>query len=273
MTRNSAMAVPANDGALLSDEHSSGVTRYRQLASVLRHKIVSGEYPIGQQLPTVESLARTYGIAKVTVRQAMALLSDDGLVSSQRGRGTHVIKRPSGPGERLRSAINDASVGASADLEIRILQKQKNAELPPELLKYGKAVDHYVMLRKLHAHDGVPFCLIEMYVAASVFSRFKRGGENHHKLIQMLRQTAGDRLGMTYQTMTVEPADHVLVHELAYEFGAPVARMARNILDVDDNILMAGLFWYRGDRFILDMSMPAQLSERYPKLTIPDTRK
>lgn len=267
MTRATANTT-ANDGIALSDDNAGGVTRYRQLASVLRHKIVSGEYPVGHQLPTVEHLAQTYGIAKVTVRQAYALLTEEGLISSQRGRGTHVIMAPSGPGEGMRSAINDVSVGAS-DLEIRILEKRKGVSLPPGLATCGVLMDRYVMLRKLHVHDGVPFCLIDLYVAEPVFARFSRGAEQHHKIAHLLRQQLGDRLGMMRQTMTVEPADAMLARALDYAFAAPVARMVRTTLDVDGNVLTAGRFWYRGDRFILDVEMPAQLTERYPELAIP----
>jgi len=271
MMRTTAGA-PAGDNSMLGDDGTGGVTRYRQLASVLRHKIVSGEYAVGERLPTVEALAQTYGIAKVTVRQAFALLAEEGLVQSQRGRGTHVIKEPSGPGERLRSAINDEAVGAS-DLEIRILDKRKDASLPPELCRHGKPVDSYVMLRKLHVHDGTPFCLIEMYVATSVFTQFPRGSEKRHKLVHLLRRVAGERLGMMHQTLTVEPADYVLVRDLAYIFGAPVAKMARTTRDLDGNVLMAGFFWYRGDRFVLDVELPAKLTERYPALAIPESRR
>ncbi|NUO87118.1 MAG: GntR family transcriptional regulator [Cupriavidus sp.] len=267
MTRATAN-IAANDGIALSDDNAGGVTRYRQLASVLRHKIVSGEYPVGHQLPTVEHLAQTYGIAKVTVRQAYALLTEEGLISSQRGRGTHVIRAPSGPGEGMRSAINDVSVGAS-DLEIRILEKRKGVILPPGLATCGVLMDRYVMLRKLHVHDGMPFCLIDLYVAEPVFARFPRGAEQHHKIAHLLRQQLGDRLGMMRQTMTVEPADAMLARALDYAFAAPVARMVRTTLDVDGNVLTAGRFWYRGDRFILDVEMPAQLTERYPELAIP----
>ncbi|WER49435.1 GntR family transcriptional regulator [Cupriavidus sp. WKF15] len=271
MTRNSSNAA-ANGVVTLADDVTGGVTRYRQLASVIRHKIVSGEYPVGMQLPTVDELAQTHGIAKVTVRQAFAVLTEEGLVNSQRGRGTHVIKQPSAPGEGLRSAINDESAHGG-ELEIRILEMRKGVALRPGLARRGTPLDSYVMVRKLHLHGGTPFCLIEMYVASSVFARFPPGGEKHHKLVHLLRQVEGDRLGMMQQTMTVEPADYILARDLAYGFGAPIARIVRATLDVDGNVLMAGQFWYRGDRFILDVEMPAKLTEHYPALAIPDSRR
>lgn len=264
MTRQAMKKAPG-------EELPEGVTRYRQLASVLRHRISSGEFPLGHQLPTVDSLAQTYGIAKVTVRQAFALLVEEGLISSQRGRGTHVIQAAPVPDERLRAAINDASVDA-AGLQIQVLEQHRVQSLPPALAWHGTPQDRYVRVRKLHLHDGQPFCLIDMYVWAPVFDRFPAGGERTRKLLHLLREAEGERLGDIHQTLTVEPADFEQSRHLAYPFGSPVAKMVRTITDVQGRVLMAGLFWYRGDRFILDVQLPARIAERYPALAIPESR-
>ncbi|MDR3384135.1 GntR family transcriptional regulator [Cupriavidus basilensis] len=264
-------AAPDGEAHALPDDGTGGVARYRQLASVLRHRIVSGEWPLGHQLPTVERLAQTYGIARVTVRQAFAVLAEEGLVSSQRGRGTHVTGQPCGPSEGMRSAINNELVGGS-ELEIRILDKRRDVSLPPGLPTRGEPLGRYVLLRKLHMHDGEPFCLIELYVAESVFSQFPRGSEKHRKIARLLREAVGERLGIMHQTMTVEPADYAMARALAYGFAAPIAKIVRTTLDIDGKVLTAGCFWYRGDRFILDVELPAHLADRYPALAVPDSR-
>ncbi|WP_043419156.1 GntR family transcriptional regulator [Cupriavidus basilensis] len=271
VTAAAAAAAPDGEAHALPEDGTGGVARYRQLASVLRHRIVSGEWPLGHQLPTVERLAQTYGIARVTVRQAFAVLAEEGLVSSQRGRGTHVTGQPPGPSEDMRSVINNELVGAS-ELEIRILEKRRDVSLPPGLPTRGEPLERYVLLRKLHLHDGEPFCLIELYVAESVFSQFPRGSEKHRKIARLLREAVGERLGIMHQTMTVEPADYALARELAYGFAAPIAKIVRTTLDIDGKVLTAGCFWYRGDRFILDVALPAHLTERYPALAVPDSR-
>jgi diguanylate cyclase (GGDEF)-like protein/PAS domain S-box-containing protein len=56
----------------------------------LRARILSGEYTPSQRLPSHVELARFYGVAALTLRQALAALEEDGLVSSEQGRGTFV---------------------------------------------------------------------------------------------------------------------------------------------------------------------------------------
>lgn len=251
---------------------ADGVTRYAQLAMALRHRIVSGEWPVGSQLPTVEQLAQESGLAKVTVRQAYARLAAEGLIVSQRGRGTHVQAVPSGPNPGLRSAINDMLVGV-ADLEIRLLEKSTGHRLPAALARSGQAAENHVRLVKLHLHDGVPFCLMELYIAADVYRKFPKGAEKRFKIAHLLREAEGSRVGPLLQTITVEPADAVLASRLEYTFAAPVVRIARITRDTDGNILSAGQFWYRGDRFILEMEMPADMVYRHPEVAVPDSRR
>ncbi len=58
---------------------------YRKLAADLRQAIAEGAYGSGGRLPAESELARGYGVSRGTVRQALALLRADGLVTSRRG--------------------------------------------------------------------------------------------------------------------------------------------------------------------------------------------
>lgn len=78
------------------------VPLYYQLETLLRKAIESGEYASGAPLPSEFEIARRHGISRVTVRQALRRLEDDGLIIRQRGRGTFVAEgaRRSGRVER-----------------------------------------------------------------------------------------------------------------------------------------------------------------------------
>src|SRR5919199_3033937 len=63
---------------------------FRQLADLLRRQIDSGELGPGEPLPSELRLAQEYGISRTTVRQAIAQLRAEGLVTVERPRGTFV---------------------------------------------------------------------------------------------------------------------------------------------------------------------------------------
>jgi len=66
---------------------------YVSLAKLLQTQVIEGELLPGSQLPTIEQIAKQYGVAKVTVRQAIGLLTDKGLVQSIQGKGTYVATK------------------------------------------------------------------------------------------------------------------------------------------------------------------------------------
>jgi GntR family transcriptional regulator len=69
--------------------------RYHQLAAILRRKIRTGELPAGSQLPTEAELATTHRASRGTVRLALGVLRNEGLIHSEQGRGSFVRdKRP-----------------------------------------------------------------------------------------------------------------------------------------------------------------------------------
>jgi GntR family transcriptional regulator len=63
---------------------------YAQLANILRRQIAEGAYRPGDQLPSESQLCRLYGISPMTVRRSITLLADQGVVSTEQGRGTFV---------------------------------------------------------------------------------------------------------------------------------------------------------------------------------------
>ena len=68
--------------------------KYLQVADILRREIAEGVFRDGQTLMTEEELRYRFNVSRQTVRQAIALLEDDGLVDRRRGSGTYVRHGP-----------------------------------------------------------------------------------------------------------------------------------------------------------------------------------
>ncbi len=63
---------------------------YQQLADSLRDKIYEGKYAFGDKLPSERSLAEKFGISHLTVRKALAILEEEGMLLRVQGKGTFV---------------------------------------------------------------------------------------------------------------------------------------------------------------------------------------
>lgn len=67
---------------------------YRQIAAIIRRRILSGQYLPNTRIPTESELVETYEIARTTARRAVQALRDEGLVYTVPQRGTYVAERP-----------------------------------------------------------------------------------------------------------------------------------------------------------------------------------
>jgi GntR family transcriptional regulator len=73
-----------------------GQSRYGGVASALRERILAGEWAPGEAIHAEAALAQSYGVALGTIRQALSLLVEDGLLERRHGKGTFVSPGLSG---------------------------------------------------------------------------------------------------------------------------------------------------------------------------------
>ena len=67
--------------------------KYLRIYADLRDRITSGRWPAGSSLPPQRDLAGEFGVSIMTLRQALQLLTDEGLVAARHGSGTYVAAR------------------------------------------------------------------------------------------------------------------------------------------------------------------------------------
>ncbi|WP_426506362.1 GntR family transcriptional regulator [Dactylosporangium sp. McL0621] len=97
--------------------------RYRGLAELMRERIAAGEYGEGRPLPSEAQLAQEFAVSLMTVRRALAVLREEGLVATQRGRVARVRARPRrrvvglGAGDTLVSRMPSAEERARLGIE------------------------------------------------------------------------------------------------------------------------------------------------------------
>jgi DNA-binding FadR family transcriptional regulator len=75
-------------------DHEAAEFPYLQLAAILRDRISTGRYPAGRKIPSLIALEDEFGLSNMTVRRAVSLLADEGLLVKVPGRGTFVAGSP-----------------------------------------------------------------------------------------------------------------------------------------------------------------------------------
>lgn len=252
-------------------KREAGIPLYVKLTDVLRHKIAEGVWPTGELIPTLEELMAEHGLARSTVRRAIGALIDEGLLKSGRGVGTMVVRKPDLTTKHLRSTINERSSDAG-DFQIKIISREYADTIPVDILADSPGAESYLVLKKIHIHKGNPFVLMHIYIPKPIFDRFPAGSEKQRKLANLVYEYSPSKVRNIRQTITVEPADNVVATTLNYGFSAPVAKVIRRFMDAKGRLVYCGVFWYRGDGFVMDMELPGSwLAENQPAVA-PDNK-
>ncbi|GGS88677.1 hypothetical protein GCM10010176_035590 [Nonomuraea spiralis] len=77
-------------------DHDGPTPLYVQLANLLRAQIEDGTLPPNRPIPTEQRLMHDHELGRDTVRSAVKILRDEGLLMAVRGRGTFVVDRKAG---------------------------------------------------------------------------------------------------------------------------------------------------------------------------------
>ncbi len=248
----------------------SGVALYARLAAALRIRVQQGEWKAGERLPTMERIAGEYGVAGITVRQAVQRLVAEGTLSSARGRGTHVLRNPSLPAasDGLRSAINDPRV-LGPDHAIRILSREEVAALPPTLAHAHQPAPGYMRVRKLHDYRATTFALMDIYVASDIYRRFPAGADERNKLSLLLRDRSGVTIAESREELTIAAADAHTAELLRCSIAAPLVRVRRWRTDAAGVVIYACVVLYRGDLFVWEHTERLPKADHFSEHVVP----
>ena len=227
---------------------------YVQLADLFRQRIVKGMWREGETLPSLEKLVAEFGVARVTVRQAIERLTRDGLVSPQRGRGTFVTGAPQADRWLKVETTLENLAEVYRDTQPTILVIDESARMPRLSESDGVAVERYVYMRRVHSHEGRPYCVIDIYLDAAIFARrptrFRR-----EPVIPLLLALPSVEIVTARQTLTISTADLEVARHLGISVNAPVAEVRRVFTGPQRRVIYLGEITYRGDYVQLEMDL------------------
>jgi GntR family transcriptional regulator len=230
------------------------IPRYVQLSDLMRQRIAKGHWPRGGVIPSIEKLMEEFDVARVTVRQAIQLLAQEGLLLPQRGRGTFVTAEPSRERRLLVHATLDELVamyrGDTPDLS-NIVESRD----PPMLLEQdGDPAPGYHHLRRVHSRAGERYCVVSLYIDERIFGlapeRFR-----HEVAIPLLATLPGIEIARARQTLHISTADVEIARDLHVPVNAPVGEIRRVFNARDGSVLYLAEATYRGDYIRLEMDL------------------
>jgi GntR family transcriptional repressor for pyruvate dehydrogenase complex len=131
-----------------------------KVISTLRSRLLAGEIPPGQKLPTEAQLTEQFGVSRTVVREAIATLAADGLVESRQGAGIFVVNHPASTfgtlaaemGSRVSTALNVLEVRLAIEVESAALASTRRN--PSQLARIEEAFFEFEQLLRLGEATG-----------------------------------------------------------------------------------------------------------------------
>jgi GntR family transcriptional regulator len=228
------------DSALVN---GSGVPKHVQVREYVRG-LVRDAAP-GTAAPSERELVHHFGVARMTVRQAMDALVGEGLLERIPGRGTFVA-RPRREVGRLRSYTEEmAARGLLAESQTLVARREQAGPGVARALGLTPG-DAVIRWKRLRRADGIPMCVEDAYLNEVLLPGFLQTGMPTSLYDALAAR--GLRPTWAEDSVSADVANEQEAEHLEVEPGTAVLRQTRRALS-DDKIIEVSRSVYRADRF------------------------
>ena len=241
---------------------SPNAPTYRKIAEDLRAQIQAGELPAGATLPTQQELAERYSVARMTARQAIGELINEGLVVSQQGKGATVRKvqrmiyRPQSEREPRTTKEMDrfmaefSSVGRKPEQSIEVAVVPASEFIAKRL---NVSVGDPVAVRKrIRFLDGEPFNINDTYYRYDLASdtAIMNPADLPRGSNYVLEEKGLSEVRVMDEFYVRMPVPDE-THRLALRAGTPVAVHVATGYTASDEPMRCDVFILPGDRHVI----------------------
>jgi GntR family transcriptional regulator len=232
------------------------VPHYRRIEQALRERIASMRP--GDELPSDAALCAEFRVSRMTARNAMQLLADEGLVVRQPGRGSYVAEPPGHRrADRLMTFSREMRRQGRVPASRVLARRARPATAADARLLGVRRGERVVDLHRIRCADGRPVALeravLHGSTAASVMAADVATGSLHEALARgghVLRRGTG--------TITAAAATDEDARLLGTSPGAPLLVERRVIVDGTGRAIEATESRYPADRYAIDVSFDVE---------------
>jgi GntR family transcriptional regulator len=193
--------------------------RYQEIADELRQR--ARREPAGSVLPSEAEMSIEFGASRVTVRRALELVRDEGLIAARQGFGWFVATEP------VRQSLESLGTIESQVEGVGKLSERKVEEFAfepaPERVRQLLGVDQVLRVKRVNLADGEPFAVVTVWCPAELGSHLSRRDVERRPFYELLEV----ELHGASQTIGADLVDGADAALLGVPEGSPVLRCRR----------------------------------------------
>lgn len=237
-----------------SEERAPGdPPRYRAICDVLAAEIATGVVAVGAHLSTEQELRGRFGASRHTVREALRLLQERGLIQRRQGAGSRVVSRE--PRDGAANSINSISdlMQYAASTYMEVLAVERLLLPAEEVARLFRREGHgpftrIAALRRTGA-DAPPIAYTEVYLPDRYAGIAEDVGLSPTAVYRLVEERYGIALSAVLQTVEATLADANLASRLGVEPGSAILAVARRYEAAGEGVVEVALNYHPAARF------------------------
>ena len=226
--------------------------RYVQLATTLMREIESGRYPIGALIPTEFELCDQFGVSRFTVREAVKLLVQQGLIVRQAGVGSRVQSAP--VDVRYTQTMSGlADLQQYADETTLVVDSKKIIELTAKRAEQLKVSTKETWLHveglRFAREERLPICHTEVFIAPHLRSVSGIHARTKQPIYAILEKEFGVKITRVEQEISAVILSAKMINRLKTSARAPAIWICRRYFDERGDLIEQAHNTHPADRF------------------------
>jgi GntR family transcriptional regulator len=221
--------------------------RYQEIADELRD--LARRSPAGSVLPSESELSDRFGASRVTVRRALELVRDDGLIAARQGFGWFVATEPVRQSLTTLGTIESHVEGVGKLSERKV--EEFTFEPADDALAHLLGTDQVLRVKRVNLADGEPFAVVTVWCPAELGEGLSRREVERRPFYELLDL---ELRGAT-QTIGADVAEPEAAALLGIPVGAPLLRCRRVTTDREGRPVLVSehLFPAHRTEFVVDL--------------------
>lgn len=253
----------------LVDKNAS-IPLYEQVANVLRQEILNDVYGKSGSIGTHTQLAQRFGVSLITIRKAVQILGEQGILAIQQGKGTFVNRTTLvDPLEDLTGVSNMMNeINVATKNQVPVLEIRPTPKWLPEDVRMTFGPECLFILRVVSIGE-THFANTEMYLPVKYAKYFNQADVEKHTIYQLYEQLAGIRLGKGRQIIRAAGANGHVAENLKLPQNAPVLQIERKTYSKEGELVEYMILSYEASRysFLVEMDInPGSVRDYVPDI-------
>lgn len=229
------------------------IPRYREIADQLTNAILANQHQVGSHLPAEAELCEKLDASRHTIREALRIVEQAGLIARRQGSGSLVISNA--PPVRYRQTVDSIEdlmqYGNESRLRVLAVEELVADDELVDLMhcKPGSSCIELKGIRMGRDEPFRPFALSRVLFPPQPARRRAKLLDINSALGVMLNLLDARTLGRIEQTFEAVALDSEAATRLGVKKGSPSLRATRVYFDRDGKLILAAVSWHRGDMF------------------------